>query len=44
MLRENVRFQDPFGITDGHRAGDVVSYLYRKGMKLPAIVAELVAV
>jgi hypothetical protein len=31
-------------MTDGNRAEAVVSYLSRKGMKLPAIVAELAAV
>jgi hypothetical protein len=40
MLRENIRLQYPFRITDGNRAGYVVSYLHHKGMKLPAIVAE----
>jgi hypothetical protein len=44
MLRENVRLQYPFRITDGIEQRYVVSSLYRKGMKLPAMVAELTVV
>jgi hypothetical protein len=31
-------------MTDGNQQSSVVSYLHRKGMKLPAILAELVVV
>jgi hypothetical protein len=45
MRCENVRSHDPFRITYGNRAQRyVVSYLHRKKMKLPVIVAELAAV
>jgi hypothetical protein len=43
MLRENVRLQYPFIITDGKKQRYLVSYLHHKGMKLPAIVVELAA-
>jgi hypothetical protein len=44
MLRENIRLQYPFRITDGNQAENGVSYLHHKGMKLPAIVTEPAAV
>jgi hypothetical protein len=44
VLRENVRFQNPFRIQMEIEQRDVVSCLSWKGVKLPAIVAELAAV
>jgi hypothetical protein len=44
MLRQNVRLQYPFRITDENRAEICGELPPRKGMKLPAIVAERAAV
>jgi hypothetical protein len=46
MRLENVSLQHPFRITMEMEIDEryAVSYLHRKGMKLPATVAELVSV
>jgi hypothetical protein len=44
MFRENIRLQFLFILHMEIEHRYVVSYLHRKGMKLPAIVAELATV